>query len=355
MPDLKHTLSTLFATIPALSSLQFELIKLAGQASYREYFRATFSDEKSVIIMKMPVGASSVAEEITKATKQIDELPFINIANYLKEIKLPVPQILGYFPKDGILVLQDLGDVSFEQKIIENPSQRLAFYKNAVELLVKFKTATNKNKDENCIAYHRKFEPELLEWELNHFVEYGIEDRLGQKVAPGDKKLFIAIFKEIAQSIDRMPQSLVHRDYQSRNIMFFENQLWLIDFQDALLGPEIYDLVALLRDSYIELPIAEIEQLQTYYHSLLPEDAPYKGTLAALRHDFWTVALQRKLKDSGRFQYIKTVKGNPDFMVHFPLSIKYVKESLDRLPQYARLWKLLLKYVPEYNTCPSFN
>ena len=129
-----------------------------------------------------------------------------------------------------------------------------------------------------------------------------------------------------------------------------KNGRWvLIDFQDALRGPFIYDLVALLRDSYIELPPSAVQELVQYY-----VDA---GTAAGLtwcaktdvHRLFHLQTLQRKLKDAGRFIFIDQVKGNPDFLPYYKPSIAYVKNALTNLPDFESLTLLLKKLEPAFD------
>lgn len=333
--------------IELLVKRNVDLVKLAGEASYREYYRAKLDDGSTLMIMKMPAGIASASEEITKNTSQITELPFINVQKYLLSLSLPIPKIKAVNLEDGILVLEDLGDQSFEKELLASPREKwVSLYQKAIDLLVNFQVITKSKPASDCVAFYRQFDADLLVWELNHFLEYGVTDRLGITIESGDHQKFQQIFQKIAAEIVAMPQGLTHRDFQSRNLHWYQGQLFIIDFQDTLKGPLIYDLVALLRDSYVQLTIDERTALVNYYASLTTE-ALYKDPVLCQRHvDLQTV--QRKLKDAGRFQYIKTVKGNPKFMAYFPSSMDYVKEALSRLPDYSQLWDLLVKYVPEY-------
>jgi aminoglycoside/choline kinase family phosphotransferase len=121
----------------------------------------------------------------------------------------------------------------------------------------------------------------------------------------------------------------------------------VIDFQDALLGPRQYDLVALLRDSYVELPAALVDALLArYLHALasaggpLLEPGPFRAT-------FDLLTVQRKLKDAGRFVFIDRVKKNPGFLPSIPASLRYVREALARRPELAELQAVLARHVPE--------
>jgi aminoglycoside/choline kinase family phosphotransferase len=126
----------------------------------------------------------------------------------------------------------------------------------------------------------------------------------------------------------------------------------VIDFQDALLGPRQYDLVALLRDSYVELDRPLIDEMLALYLSAFvaeggqPLDA---GEFAAF---FDLLTVQRKLKDAGRFVFIDRVKKNPSFLAHIPASLRYVRAALARRPELAPVAEILARHVPELGAAP---
>ena len=337
--DLKAVLATLLNT-----PKPFTLTKLAGEASYREYYRLQFDSKQSLIAMKMPTGFSSVSEEVTKSSKKITELPFINVQKYLKSLGLPVPEIVTYSHKDGILILEDFGDESLEAAI--RKGNMASLYEDATTLLALLQKKTRENPDPICCATYKKFDEELLTWELNHFLEYGIEDRMGIKVSATDREKFQVLFSQLAGEIAAMPQGFVHRDYQSRNLIVLNGALHIIDFQDALMGPQLYDLVALLRDSYIAIPPDLLENLIRNFIKKVDKGHPYFGKEKEAFDHFDLITIQRKLKDTGRFQYIKTVKKNPNFLKNVPTSLSYVREALGRQKKYGTLTSLIAKYIP---------
>ena len=174
-------------------------------------------------------------------------------------------------------------------------------------------------------------------------MEYGVESRLDKKIAEQDRQIIVKYLHKLAREIVHLPYGFTHRDYQSRNIFVVDDDLFLIDFQDALLGPRAYDLVSLLRDSYVVLSPQLVSQLIAYYctqKSIKTE---------SFQREFDLVTIQRKLKDSGRFVYIDRVKNNPGYLKYIPSSLRYVKESLERLPEYKELYSVLKGYVPEWH------
>jgi len=126
-----------------------------------------------------------------------------------------------------------------------------------------------------------------------------------------------------------------------------DGELVVIDFQDALLGPRQYDLVALLRDSYVELPRPFVEQMLREYTAELERLTGEKIANDEFLETFDLLTVQRKLKDAGRFEFINRVKGNPGFLVSIPASLRYVHDALERQPQLSDLRKIVARYVPE--------
>jgi hypothetical protein len=200
---------------------------------------------------------------------------------------------------------------------------------------------------ESCVAFRRSFDERLYNWEFDHFLEYGIEAR-GGRMKEGDQRLFVAETRKISKSLAALPQVFTHRDYQSRNLMVLEGTLHLIDFQDALLGPRQYDLVALFRDSYQDFEWDFVNRMIDHYLTLLGEDdSSDERDRFKKMFDWQTV--QRKLKDAGRFVFIDRVKKNNKFLPNIPTSLRYAQEALGRQPELELLDELLKKYVPEFH------
>lgn len=303
-----------------------DIQKLFGEASYRVYYRLTTEAKKTVVLMEMPKGKKmSASEEITNIKKPPQELPYINIQHYLKGLGLPVPEIISFDKETAQLILEDLGDTKLEDIVTKaKPNERAAWYKKAIDLLLELQTKTGLHAD--CIAFERSFDAPLFNWEFDHFWEY--------YVGIAHQHLFIKETRKVTEELCKLPQGFTHRDYQSRNLMVKNDQLYIIDFQDALLGPKAYDVVCLLRDSYVDIT-PHLEDLLGYYC----EKA--KQNLKKFRRVFDLQTVQRKLKDAGRFVYIDQVKKNPNFLKHIPLSLDYVKQALARLPEYKELFWLL--------------
>jgi N-acetylmuramate 1-kinase len=119
----------------------------------------------------------------------------------------------------------------------------------------------------------------------------------------------------------------------------------VIDFQDAFIGPAPYDLVALLCDSYVAIsPALQREMLERYAHRRGYSEPQFQ----ALVHGFRLIAVQRKLKDAGRFVFIDRVRGDPDFLPYFRRSLQYAERALSELPELSELRTLLHRHMPGF-------
>jgi len=345
---MENTLKKILKEKLNLNADSLEVRKLFGHASYRTYYRVHLQDGKTYIVMQMPEGVSSVSEEITNYEGPKNELPFINIQRYLASLKLPVPSVYAWDEASKLMLLEDLGDRHLESYLKEaNPAMQISFYKRAIDLLVEMQKRTTHNPSKDCIAFHRSFDEKLLNWEFDHFLEYGIEDRFKIKVPEEDKKVFEEFTRQISKEIASSSYGFVHRDFQSRNILLKDYELYILDFQDALQGPQTYDLVSLTRDSYIELTPSAVEELLGYFLGARQKAGISIQDEKSFRSLFYLTALQRKLKDTGRFQFINTVKGNPNFLVSVPSSLRYINDTFAKLPELGRLKKMIAKYVKE--------
>ncbi len=316
--------------------------RLAGHASLRSYWRVGLAPT-SRVVMVMPPDAKP--EEVTKGGRPAAD-PFVDVQRYLDGLGVRVPRIDAFYEAEGLMVLEDLGDEMLETRLLAGePAGPL--YERAIDQLARLR-AHAEARPGGCVAFGRGFDRELYRWELDHFVEWGLEAWKGARLAPAEKALVDREFDRIARTLEAEPTGFTHRDYQSRNLMVLGGgEQVVIDFQDALLGPRQYDLVALLRDSYVELEPALVDaMLRRYLERLAAEGGP-RLPYEPFRAVFDLLTVQRKLKDAGRFVFIDRVRKNPGFLPSIPASLRYVREAFARRPELAGLQEVLARHVPE--------
>jgi aminoglycoside/choline kinase family phosphotransferase len=296
---------------------------MVGGASTRRYFRVR-AGAATAVAMFVPEGAKP--EEIANGGATA-RWPFLEVRDLLWAHEVDVPLVYAEDTGRGWLLLEDLGDETLAVHLAANAHAREALYVRAVTDLARAQAALERIPEGNVVA-SRAFDESLLLWEIQHFREWGLEAR-GIALPAEERSTFDAIAARLARRIAGWERVFVHRDYQSRNLMVRPGGgLCWIDFQDALLGPRVYDLVALLNDSYQSFDRGFVESRLDDYANACGMSAEGR---AALGREFDVVTVQRKLKDAGRFVYIDRVKGNPSFTKFVEPTIAKVHSSLERL------------------------
>jgi len=352
-PDAEVSKDRLAALVRAKFGADLHATEMPGGASTRRYFRVALPGGKTAVAMFVPEGGRP--EEVQKAHDSSKRWPFLEVRDLLAEHGVDVPDVLAEDTEHGWLVIEDLGDDTLANWLLKHPDEREALYRQAVRDLARAQNELAVLPEGSVVA-SRTFDFDLLRWEIEHFREWGLDAR-DKKLAPEDVPRWNAIADRLARRVADLPRGFVHRDYQSRNIMVVpgdadRRRLVWIDFQDALLGPRVYDLVALLNDSYQEFDRAFVEaRLSDYADAAALSRSFGEESRSRLLHEFDLVTVQRKLKDAGRFVFIDRQKGNPSFLKFVTPTIKKVGAALARLaphdPDMAELRDILARTLGE--------
>lgn len=327
----------------------YEITKLHGDASNREYFRIEQNGKKHILMLLPSNKPESLAEEYSKDKLKGQELPFIQIQRHFAKKGVRVPEVIAVDVENRLLLLEDFGDDLLLAVVQKDSSKIEPLYKNALNELSRISVITEKD-PKDSIAFTRKFDKDLYNWEFKHFIEYGIEKKIkGYKET--DTKKIMSELEKITDIYIQWPEVLCHRDYHSRNVIVLpSNEIGVIDFQDALMAPLYYDLISLLKDSYFELSRNQQETLAFYYkdkiHNTLSQDEFLYG--------FDLMSLHRNLKAAGRFSFFDLVKGNDSYLKDVPRTLSYVKKTLEVHPELKNLKNLLTPYLEQFSVlCQS--
>jgi aminoglycoside/choline kinase family phosphotransferase len=305
------------------------VMEMPGGASTRRFFRVRLDAARSAVAMFVPEAGKP--DEIAKVDERGRRWPFLEVRDLLEASQVLVPKVLGDACNQGFLLVEDLGDDTLARYLETAPDRREHLYQIAIRDLARAQSALETLPTDSIVT-QRAFDYDLLRWEIEHFREWAVEAR-NVTLTNTERSVFDRAADYIAQTIASWPRGFVHRDYQSRNLMVRgargdERLVW-IDFQDALLGPRVYDLVALLNDSYQTFDDA-------FVGARLDEYATYRGLDADSRRDigreFDLVTVQRKLKDAGRFVFIEHKKGDPSYLRFVVPTIGKARRALSRLP-----------------------
>lgn len=309
----------------------FVFSAMTGGASPRRFCRVRQANGATVIVMLIP----EHTPDVVKARELGRRWPFLELRDLLQQSGVRVPALLAEDTAQGLLLVEDLG-VTLAEYLEEHPEARLELYRRAVSDLARAQRALTPL-PEHSIVRLRAFDFTLLHWEILHFEEWGLRAR-GLVPNAEQAARFERAAHHLASTIAALPRGFVHRDYQSRNLMVCGGgdslELGWIDFQDALLGPRAYDLVALLCDSYQPFDRTFVEaRLDDYAAAATLDDAGR----AALGREFDLITVQRKLKDAGRFVFIDRNKSDPSFLRFVEPTLDIVRQALARLADDAVL------------------
>jgi aminoglycoside/choline kinase family phosphotransferase len=302
------------------------VVPLTGDASDRRYFRVRLKDA-TPIVLAMHAGPID-----------FDAMPFVSIARLLATVPLPVPRILHHSNALGILGLEDLGDVTLQAHLgAASPAEHAALYRQAVTLIVRMQQRAEELRSDEYPAYRIAFDVEKLTWELEFFVKHYLVAYKGATFSADEREQLRTEWSGIVEELAGEPRVLCHRDYHSRNLMLHHGQLYMIDFQDARMGPDTYDLASLLRDSYVDLMPQQVDELIAFFLAL----KGISGQDEAFRRRFDLMALQRNLKALGTFGYMTTSRNNTVYIQYIPRTLTYVRANLAKYPRFERLRHLL--------------
>jgi aminoglycoside/choline kinase family phosphotransferase len=321
----------------ALTDRVTQILPLTGDASDRKYFRALIR------------GGPSIVLALHGGPIEFERMPFTAVARLMNQIPLPVPAILHHSDALGIIGLQDLGDVTLQAHLgAASRAEHAALYREAVSLIARLQQRGAELASEECAPYQVAFDVEKLTWELEFFAKHFIVAYRGAAPSKAVREALGEEWLSIVEELSAETRVLCHRDYHSRNLMLHEGSLVIIDFQDARMGPDTYDLASLLRDSYVDLTAAQVDELVAYFVALRhPTMAQSGGDATGFRRRFDLMALQRNLKALGTFGYQTTTRGNPVYIQYIPRTLNYVRENLAAYPRFGRLRELLAGMIKE--------
>jgi aminoglycoside/choline kinase family phosphotransferase len=316
------------------------VLSLTGDASDRKYFRVLQPGGSSIVL-------ALHSEAFNPAT-----LPFLQVADLFMAMPLPVPSILDRAGDLGILALEDLGDVTLQAHLGAAPAEEHSrLYRDAVALIETLQRRGSELASPDYPSYGIAFDVDKLLWELDFFTKHFLEGYRGAAISDVVGDALRLEWRALAEELASEPRVLCHRDYHSRNLMLHASSLYIIDFQDARLGPDTYDLVSLLRDSYVDLSESSVEELIAYFVALKrPAAAPsdeWHVWESDFRRRFDVMALQRNLKALGTFGYQTSTRQNPVYIQYIPRTIRHVQKNLGRHPRFERLHELLAGFMTE--------
>ncbi|UNU73072.1 phosphotransferase [Moraxella nasovis] len=270
----------------------YRVESLAGDASFRRYHRI-YADDVTYLLMDAPPDKESVAE-------------FIQVADIMSQ-KINVPDIIAKDIEQGFLLLQDFGSVEFAQAILED-GRKDDLYQDALTVLISLQSIPTQV---GLPDYHA----DKLNQEMNLFSEWFLP-YVGVRLSTAQESQWYDLKSVLIAQISTHPKVIVHRDYHSRNLMVDKGSknLGVIDFQDAVIGSDVYDLASLIRDAYIrESDDWVYEQIKQFYHLKNPNIS-----LDEFTKNVNVMSMQRHLKVLGIFIRLSKRDGKDRYLQDIP-------------------------------------
>lgn len=310
-----------------LHSDEFEILPLAGDASDRRYHRV-IADERSWVLMQW------------EPFQDDGTYPFLSVHRHFEKHLVQVPEIVEISPPEGLVLLEDLGDLTLERQFWEKQNQEiiLPFYVKAIDELLKINFTASDDRIP-CTAFNTVFDTKKLVWEMNFARKQLMQSLCQISLSDIENKTLEENFLKICEILDRQPRYICHRDYHSRNLMIKLGKMRVIDFQDARLGPIQYDLVSLLRDSYVDLSPESEQKMIRYYQDCQPHSKPI--SLDEYMRIFEIQTIQRSFKACGSFASFYNLRNDRRYLKYLSPAIQYVRRSLLLFPEYKPIYDIL--------------
>jgi N-acetylmuramate 1-kinase len=287
----------------------------SADASFRRYFRV-IRDAESYIVMDAPPEKEDLA-------------PFLKVARMLGSMNLNAPMVLARDVEQGFLLLTDLGS---RQYLDELPADGAAdrLYADALAALRTMQTA-----DAGISRYLPRYDRTLLRREMELMPEWFLTRHLNIAVGPRECAMLDSLFESLELTAGLQPETLVHRDYHSRNLLVTaENNPGILDFQDAVWGPITYDLASLLKDCYIAWPPSRVRAwVLDYRERLLEAGVALKADAAEFMRWFDMIGLQRHIKVLGIFARLFYRDRKPQYLKDLPRVLEYTKDAAAAYPE----------------------
>jgi N-acetylmuramate 1-kinase len=304
---------------PRLDVGQIKIRPIEKGGSDRKFYRIHCAADQRLILVKYNL-------------EREENRHYVQIARFLDAHGIRVPKIYFHDPAEGLIWIEDLGERDLYSYQHENWLLRRAFYESALDEIIKLHALPESVCVEMKEHLPAEFNAALYRWEQKYF----FENCLGRyfDVSESKRKELAALpgLREIPKRLASLPRVLVHRDFQSQNIIIQNGQANLIDFQGMRPGLPHYDLASLLYDPYVNLVEAERTELIAYYRGRQLEngitvDGDFDSKLRLC-------AMQRLMQALGAYGFLGLMKGHKDFLQYIPnalRSLRAVVASIDDL------------------------
>jgi len=267
----------------------------------------------------------------------------ISLTECLRRNDLPVPQVYSHTPAKRQMLLEDLGDESLRTWRQSRSAEEInPMLKKVLDTLIDFQWA-----DTTASPYpqDKPFDQTVLLWESAYFLERCVYKIFGlEKFCRPLEEDLKREFKQLADRVADFPRNLMHRDFQSENVMIVQGNPWFIDFQAAHHGPCFYDAASMIGDPYLSLPQPLRRELERHYLAIV--STRLNMTTDEAQEALLLCGLQRHMQALGAYGFLSTIRGKEEFLKFIPSALKLMNEEVSCLDmQFPTLNKLVSKLL----------
>ena len=330
MIDARLLAGTEFAAQSQLHPGLPVLAPASADASFRRYFRVTWPNGETAILMDAPPDKEDVRA-------------FVQIAGLMADAQLVAPKILAADTDNGYLLLNDLGSSGYLKTLhAADVSSADTLMRGATQALIQWQLSS---RADILSAYDEA----LLRRELALFPEWCVARHAGIELTEKEQGWLNGVMEALVASALAQPQVFVHRDYMPRNMMLTDDLSTpaILDFQDAVYGPITYDVVSLFRDAFISWDEArELDWVIRYWEEARKAGLPVHADFG----DFWRtyefMGLQRHLKVLGIFCRLNYRDGKTHYLEDLPRFFNYAYRTAERYAELRPLVPILERLSP---------
>jgi aminoglycoside/choline kinase family phosphotransferase len=296
---------------PRFNVAEVKIAPIEKGGSDRRFYRVKCSSDQSLILVKYNLDRE-------------ENRHYVRIAEFLAAHSIRAPKIYYHDAAEGLIWIEDLGEEDLFSHRHESWLVRRAFYESALDEAAKLHRLPPDKYAPISDSLPAEFNAALYHWEQNYF----FENCLGRYYEIDEEKLAklaaTPALTRITERLDRLPRSLVHRDFQSQNLILRNSHAYLIDFQGMRPGLPQYDLASLLYDPYVDLSESERDELLAHYcHGAVPDD--FRETLRLC-------AMQRLMQALGAYGFLGLVKRHENFLTHIPHALQLLRGVVATIP-----------------------
>jgi len=289
-----------------------DVTSIGTGGSDRTYYRIKYNNRTAVLMT------------CTEADQ--DYIRHITYTHFFKKCSLPVPEMFITDETNRQALFEDLGDLSLYSwlKCRRSPDEIETLYRKILDIAVQLQTVAATRIAECPMLKERVFDYDHLRWETGYFMERFIKGI--KEIYKSDPELDTE-FDRLAKQIDAFPKTVLHRDFQSQNIMITKGNIpRLIDYQGARIGPGAYDIASMLWDPYCLLEENLRDRLNEYYIMSMKQTLT-SFSEADFRKSLLPCRLQRHMQALGAYGFLSKGKGKTYFLKHIPQAVAYLKQE----------------------------